>query len=148
MSFPTEADFAIIKKGDGADPEVFAMICGVENVTINKGTQTSERYRRDCAKMGVTPVRRIKGTGKSMSVNASGAGNVDNIEMFEAGLGQVANYQIELYNYDGTDTGSLLGTYSGAYMLTTDNMTVDAQGDSSGETALESDGAWTYTPAS
>ncbi|GGO96568.1 hypothetical protein [Stakelama pacifica] len=147
MSLPNEPDFALIKKGDGADPEVFTMICGIENVSVNKAAQTSDRYRRDCTKMGVTPVRKIKATGKALTVTGSGAANVDNIADFEAAFGQIANYEIELYKYDGTDTGALMGTYFGSFMLTTDNGTFDANADSSGDITLESDGTWSYSAA-
>jgi hypothetical protein len=148
MSVPNEADFALIKIGNGATPtEVFSAICGIEDVSVNKNAQTSERFRRDCAKPGIPGVRKIKSTGKTMTISGSGGVDKANVATFEAALGVVKNYKIEFYKQDGSDAGVLYGTYAGAFMLTADNTSIASQGDSSGEITLESDGAWTWTAA-
>lgn len=147
MSVPTEADFMIVKLGNNADPEVFTAICGIENVAINKAVNANDRYRRDCAKPGIPGSRKNRATGKSLTITASGAANVENIESFESVLGIVRNYQIELRQTDGSDAGVLLGTYSGAFMLMSDNMSADPNGDSTGEITLNNDGPWTYEAA-
>ena len=65
MSLPTEADFAIIKIGDGATPtEAFAIACGIQDVSINQAVGTQDRFSRDCAKPGEIPNRKVKATGK------------------------------------------------------------------------------------
>ncbi len=147
MSEPTEADFMIVKLGDGESPGVFTAICGIENVSINKAVNANDRYRRDCAKPGIPGARKNRATGKSLTITASGAANVDNIETFEDILGIKRNYQIGLYQTDGSDAGVLLGTYAGAFMLMSDNMTADPNGDSTGEITLNNDGPWTWTKA-
>lgn len=147
MSVPTEADFMIVKLGNNADPEVFTAICGIENVAINKAVNANDRYRRDCAKPGIPGSRKNRATGKSLTITASGAANVENIETFEGVLGIVRNYEIELRQSDGSDSGVLLGTYAGAFMLMSDNMSADPNGDSTGEITLNNDGPWTYTAA-
>lgn len=147
MSVPTEADFMIVKLGNNADPEVFTAICGIENVAINKAVNANDRYRRDCAKPGIPGARKNRATGKSLTITASGAANVENIENFEGVLGIVRNYEIELRQSDGSDSGVLLGTYAGAFMLMSDNMSADPNGDSTGEITLNNDGPWTYTAA-
>ncbi|WP_310533125.1 hypothetical protein [Novosphingobium sp.] len=148
MSTPNEADFALIKMGDGGGTEVFTAICGIENVSINNAVQTSDRTRRDCAKPGKIGTRKIKATGKTQTITGSGGVDKANIASFDTALGLVKNYKVELYKYDGTDTGLLYGTYAGAYMMTSSNMSFDPNGDSSGEITLESDGSWTWTAAS
>lgn len=145
MSVPNESDFALIKVGDGASPEVFTAICGVEGVTINRTANTNDRNRRDCTKPGQPAVRRSKTVSKQMDVSGTGGVDKANIAAFDAALGVVKNYEIELYQYDGTDTGALMGTFAGAFNLTSANMTLDANGDSSGEINLASDGTWTWT---
>lgn len=147
MSVPNESDFALIKVGDGAGPEVFTTICGVEGVTINRAANTNDRNRRDCANPGLPGFRRSRTIGKSMDVSGTGGVDKPNIAAFDAALGIVKNYKIELYQYDGTATGDLMGTFAGAYNLTGANMSLDANGDSSGEISLASDGAWTWTAA-
>ena len=147
MSIPNESDFALIKVGDGATPEVFTAICGIENVSINRVANTSDRNRRDCAKPGQPAVRRSKTTSKQMDITGTGGVDKADIEAFDDALGVVKNYKVELYKYDGTDTGDLMGTFAGAFNLTSANMSLDANGDSSGEITLASDGTWTWTAA-
>ncbi|PXW75982.1 phage tail tube protein [Blastomonas natatoria] len=147
MSVPNESDFALIKVGNGASPEVFAAICGIENVSINRVANTTDRNRRDCAKPGAPGVRRSKTTSKQMDITGTGGVDKADIDAFDDALGVVKNYKVELYKYDGTDTGALMGTFAGAFNLTSANMSLDANGDSSGEITLASDGAWTWTAA-
>ena len=147
MSYPTEADFALIKMGDGEDPEVFTAICGIQDVTINKQVNTTDRFVRDCAKPGEVPARKTRANGRQMDISGSGLSNVDNIEDMEAALGVIKNYRVELYKQDGTDTGELLGTYAAAFRLVSDNLSASLQGDSSADISLVSEGDWTYTPA-
>src|SRR3546814_9100392 len=42
MTLPVEADFAIIKVGDGAGPEVFTIACGIEVHVVGKDTVLME----------------------------------------------------------------------------------------------------------
>jgi hypothetical protein len=145
MSVPVESDFALIKVGNGATPEVFTAICGIENVSINRVANTTDRFRRDCAKPGAPAVRRSKTTSKQLDITGTGGVTKADIEAFDDALGVVKNYRVELYQYDGTDTGDLMGTFAGSFNLTSANMSLDANGDSSGEITLASDGAWTWT---
>ncbi len=145
MSVPNESDFALIKIGDGEATETFTAICGIENVSINRTANTNDRFRRDCAKPGVPAVRRSRTTGKQLDITGTGGVDKASIADFEAALGIPGNYQIELYQYDGTDTGALMGTFAGAFNMTSANLSLDANGDSSGEITLASDGTWTWT---
>lgn len=140
MSIPNEPDFALIKIGDGATPEVFTTLCGIENLSINQVANTSDRFRRDCASPGLPAVRRSKTTSKQMDITGTGAIHKANIATFQAALGLVKNYKIELYQHDGTGGGLLMGTQPGAFNLTANNMSIDANGDSSAEISLASDG--------
>jgi len=146
MTFPVEADFAIIKIGDGATPtEVFTIACGLQDVNVNRVANTQDRFTRDCAKPGSVPVRKKKVTGKQLDVTGSGLIDKTQITTFESALGKSKNYKIELYQDDGTDTGTLMGTFAGAFMMTAANMSVPREGSSSAEVTLANDGAWTWT---
>lgn len=147
MSLPTEIDFALVKKGNGASPEVFATVCGLTDVTINQTAQSSDRYVRDCAKPGKIPTRAQRITGRALDVTGSGLSNADTIEDLMDALGNLKNYEIELYQNDGTDTGELLGTLSMSSKMTAFNLSLPQEGDASGEITLPSHGDWTYTPA-
>lgn len=150
MAVPTEIDWVLVKKGDGnvdPGPEVFALICGIQDVNINRQVNSEDRFVRDCAKPGEVPIRKVRANGKQLDISGSGLTNADTVETFEDALGVVGNYQIEAYQADGTDTGELLGTFAGAFMMTAANMTVPREGGTSGDITLANHGAWTYTPA-
>jgi hypothetical protein len=147
MSLPTEADFALIKMGDGGGTEVFTQICGIQDVTVNQTVNTSDRFVRDCAKPGEVPFRKTKTSGKQLDISGSGLSNVDTIEDLNDALGKVKNYKVELYADNGTDAGDLLGTFAGAFRMTTSNLNLPRESDGSSEINLASHGAWTYTAA-
>lgn len=147
MSVPTEVDFALVKLGDGGAPEVFTAVCGIQDATINKTVNTTDRQVRDCTKPGSVPDRKVKVTGKQMDVTGSGLTNKDSIAILDAALGAEKNYTIECYENDGTDAGNLLGTYSLPAVMTADNMTVPIDGEASAEFTLASNGAWTWVAA-
>lgn len=147
MSLPTEADFALVKMGNGAGSEVFTAICGLQDVTINQTVNTSDRFVRDCAKPGEVPYRKTKASGKQLDISSTGLSNVTVIEDLNEALGVVKNFKIELYAEDGTDTGELLGTYAGAFRMTSNNLSIPREGVASGDINLASHGAWTYTAA-
>lgn len=145
MSLPTEFDFALIKMGDGATTEVFTAICGIESAQVNITASTADHFARDCAKPGVVPFRRVKTNGKQMDVTGSGLSNASTIATFIAALGLSKNYKIEGYQRDGTDAGKLLGTFTGAYVMTANNLAITSE--ATGEITIASDGAFTYTAA-
>jgi hypothetical protein len=147
MSLPTEIDFALIKIGDGASPEVFSVICGLTDVTHSETVGTSDRFVRDCAKPGEVPSRKTRATGKQLDVSGSGLTNVDMIPDLQDALGKVLTYRVEFYADDGTDAGDLLGTTTGAFRMTANNLNIPREGDATGEISLASHGDWTYAAA-
>lgn len=147
MSEPNEVEFALIKKGNGAQPEVFEVLCGLRDVTINRGTQGSDRYGYDCAKPNAPGFRLQRITGKQLDISGSGLTNADDIPDMEEALGVLKNYQVELYSDDGSATGDLLGTYAYASHMTAANMNLTREGQATADVTLPSHGSWTYTPA-
>lgn len=147
MSLPTEFDFALIKMGDGATTEVFTTICGLQDATINETVNTTDRFVRDCATPGIVPQRRVQSTGKQTDVTGTGLTNADNIAAVRAAMGVSKNYRIEGYKRDGTDTGELLGTFTGPFVMTSNNLSLTLDTPGSAEITLASDGAVTYTAA-
>jgi hypothetical protein len=148
MSYPTEIDWALIKMGDGASSEVFTAICGMQDATVNTTAQTQDRYVRDCQKPGAIPKRKVKTTGLSQTITGTGLTNADTIEDLQAAIGKHKNFKIEAYADDGTDAGSLLGTFAGNYVITANNLNLQRENAGSSEINLSSDGDWTWTPAS
>lgn len=147
MSLPNEIDWALIKLGDGESPEVFTIICGIQDVSINQGANTSDRFVRDCDEPGAVPFRKTKVSGKQLDIAGSGLSNSLEEVRLNASLGRVENYQIETYRDDGSDAGVLLGTYEGPFRMTSKNINATREGDSGLEIALASHGEWEYTDA-
>ena len=147
MSVPNEADFALIKIGDGGETEEFVAICSIEDVSVNETANTTDRARRDCAKPGRPAVRRVRTISTQVDVTGSGGIDKAQIATLRNAIGISKNYKVEMYQYDGTDAGALFGTYAGPFVLTSNNLSVSANGDGAGELNLASDGVVTWTPA-
>lgn len=150
MSEPNSADFALLKIQTAAGPPaVMTLLCGIENVTINRSVNMSERYRRDCAKPNRPGTRKIRNNGNSWNISGSGEDNVDIEATYTGAFGVKRTYDIELYRDDDTDAGELLGTYSGVAMMTSRNQAF-AQGSDDAGTAditLEGEGELVWEPA-
>lgn len=147
MSLPVEPDFALIKIGDGGGTEVFTIACGIQDITVNETVNTSDRFVRDCAKPGEVPYRKVKATSKQVDVSASGLIDKAHVDIYRDAAGLVKNYKIEYYADDGTDAGDLVGTWAGAFMLTSINEGIPREASASVELNLASHGAATWTPA-
>jgi hypothetical protein len=148
MSVPVEADFALIKIGDGATPtEVFTALCGMRNVTVNRTVSSSDRFVRDCAKPNKIATRKVRVTGKQLDLTGSGLTNKADIAAFDSAIGKVKNFKVELYSDDGTDTGLLQGTFACAFVMTAANLTLTEGGDAASEVTLANHGDWTWTAA-
>jgi hypothetical protein len=147
MSLPVEIDWALIKAGDGEESEAFTIICGIQDVQINGGVNTTDRFVRDCAAPGAVPYRKTKVNGRQLDITGSGLSNTQEEERLNSLLGALNNYTVELYRDDGSDGGVLLGTYSGQFRMTSKNIGAPREGDASLEIALASHGAWDYEDA-
>lgn len=147
MSVPIEIDFAQIRMGNAADPEVFTVICDLTSVSINEGAETSTRYRRDCATPNKPAMRRSRVQGTFWDVTGTGISNTVQIPTLKAALGVRKNYEIIGYRDDGTDEGAEIGTWAGEAILTARNYSVDREGETSMEVTLEGQDALVYTAA-
>lgn len=147
MSYPNEIDAVIVKLGDGASPEVFTTICGIENATLNETVQTNDRFRRDCAKPGQIPTRKVRVTGKQWDITGSGVANADEIVRLKSALGIRRNYQLVAIKYDGTDNGDEIGTFSGPGVMTARNINLQPnEGTMEITIAGEDELVWTPVP--
>lgn len=149
MSLPNSADLALVKVQTApGPPAVFTLLCGIDSASIARAVQQSETYRRDCAKPNRPGQRKLRVTGTSWSITASGADNVDIEDVYSDCFGVRKVYHFELYKDDDTDAGELLGTYAGTAIMTTRNQgyTQDASGTT--EVTLEGEGllVWTEAP--
>jgi len=144
MSYPNEADFVVVKIGDGQSPEVFTILCGIDTAGVNKTVNTQDRFRRDCAKPGAIPTRKVRVTGRQWDVTGSGVINMDAFEDFDDALGIRKNYRIEFGKRDGTDAGEIVGYYAGPAVMTASNVQMgDGEGSAEITLAGEDDIVWT-----
>lgn len=149
MTVPTEYAFAIIKFSDMAPvTPAFTALCGITNVTVNEAVETVQRRRRDCAKPNKPGTTTSKVLGTNWTIGGTGLTNADQRATIKTTLlGKKVDYQIEYYEDDSTDGGALLGTDAGNAIMTTNNMSLDQDGESSLEINLEGQGDLTYTAA-
>lgn len=150
MSAPTTFDFAQIKIGDGATPEVFTLICGLETVGINEAAQVSERQVRDCTLPAKNPTRKLRVTGTTWDVSGTGLANVDQIATLKAALGKHYNYQIIPVDLSDPEieAGTPLGTWAGEAVMTARNIGTVADGFATLEITLSGEGDLVWTPES
>lgn len=149
MSEPNSADFALIKLETAAGPPVVkTLLCGIEGVNISRSAQTSETYRRDCAKPNRPGTRRLRVTGSSWSISGTGSDNIDLDTQYNDAFAVRKNYTIELYRDNGTDAGALMGTYAGSALLTQRNQSYSQDNAGTTDITLEGEGAlvWTVAP--
>lgn len=147
MSVPNEPDFVTVLVGNGATPEVFTIVCGIETATINRSVNTTDRFRRDCAKPAAIPARKVRVNSKQWDVSGSGVINIDEFETFDDALGIRKTYRLEFGKRDGTDEGEIVGHYQGPAVMTAANINMGAdEGTADITLAGEDDIVW--TPAS
>jgi hypothetical protein len=148
VSEPNSADFALVKiLTTPGTPDVYTQLCGIENVTINRAAQTSETYRRDCAKPNRPGTRKLRVTGSSWSISGNGPDNIDLEADYADAFGVRKTYNVELYRDDGTDGGELMGTYAGTALLTTRNQSYSQQDAGTADITLEGEGQLVWTAA-
>jgi hypothetical protein len=146
MSYPTEIDLVVVKIGDGGSPETFATICGIENATINETVQSSDVFRRDCARPGMTPTRSVRVTGKQWDATGSGVTSISQIPALKAALGVSKNYQMVAIQKDGSDAGVELGTFEGPGVLTAHNLNLQLNAGTA-EITIAGEDELIWTPA-
>jgi hypothetical protein len=108
---------------------------------------TSDRFRRDCAKPAAIPTRKVRVTGKQWDATGSGVINIDEFDTFNDALGIRQNYRFEFGKRDGTDAGDIIGYYAGPAVMTAANVNMGTD-EGTGEITLagEDDIVWTANP--
>jgi hypothetical protein len=148
MSLPNEADFVTVEWGNNAQPQVFTILCGIENVTINQTVNTSDRFRRNCAKPASIPSRKVRVTGKQWDVTGGGVINVDEFDTFNSLLGVSADYRLTFGKRvvgDTTGTGETLGVFTGSAVMTAANINMGTD-EGTGEITLAGEDELVWTP--
>lgn len=147
MSEPSTFEFARIAVGDGASPEAFAELCGIQTTGFNRTATTNDRSVPDCAKPFAPAERRLRVTQNSRTLTGSGLYNTAQQTLIDGLVGKRKTYRFILWEDDDTDEGVEVGTWQGPGIATAVNLGSPVDGFGTLELTIESDGAWTYTVA-
>lgn len=137
-----------ILMGDGATPEVFAVLCGVTTRSIVTQVNTQDAFNRDCADPEDIPVRELITSGKQWSMRGSGQMNRDMFTDLLDAVGETKNYRFFLRAKVGeVALDDPLNGYLGGPAKITSHTINGNDGDFVGvDLAIESDGEWTWHP--
>lgn len=147
MSYPVEADFAVLKYSNGDAPETFTVFCGLQNVTVNENVNTNERVSYDCAKPGKVGVTTVRVLNSTWTITGNGTTDIPATAKTRGLLGKHINWQVDLLKEDGTDAADLMGTYAGQGVLTSRNTNLQRGSDSGLEVSIQGEYDLTWTPA-
>ena len=133
--------------GDGGSPETFAALCGITTRTFTHNRGTSDVYTRDCADPLDVPIRNLIVTGESWSLTGTGVLNRDNLDTIIAADDNLTHDWRYLFT---EPTGDLVfqGYYSGPGIMTSFQITGEDANFANISLTIESDGQWTWNPAS
>jgi hypothetical protein len=138
-----------IAMGNGASPEVFSILCGLNARNFTQQVNTSDTFVADCADPEDVPIRRLVPTGKQWSLSGEGRYNRSQRAVIDAAVGVTKTFRFIMSEPDGDSISD--GYYEGPGMIT--NIQFGGSGAESGNFAtfsvqIESDGEWTWTAAS
>lgn len=138
----TYVDIAI---GNGADPEVFSILCGITTRQLTERANTRDRFTRDCADPEDVPIRSIIATGKQWDITGSGLFNRSQRAVLDTCVGHIKNYRFIVSEPETDEISD--GYYAGAAMMT-DKVIGGADADDvTLSTTIASDGVWVWVDA-
>jgi hypothetical protein len=132
-----------ILMGDGAEPEVFTPLCGINARDLTDQVNTTDAFVRDCAIPDDVPTRSVIGTGRQWDLTGSGWMNRAQLADIEAAVGVVSGWRFEL-----TEPASdkvYAGYWAGDGMLTQLKVTGEDGDFAKIDITIASDGPWEFT---
>ena len=128
----------LLKRGDGADPEVFTTICGMQSMDLGTTNGVIDTTTIDCTDPG-GKVETTSMYGKQ-GHSFSGDGLAEDTAAFKA---MVADFEAQTdRNYEVVVPGD--GTYTGMFRCTSFNRTGETEGALSFSASFESSGPVTF----
>lgn len=129
-----------LQVGDGADPEVFTTICGLNTRSFTAQLNTNDDFVKDCADPEAIPVRVALPTGRQWDISGSGVIDRDNIAALVESQGITQNYRFIMGAPDGT-TG-FTGYWEGPGILTNIQFGGNDDAFATLDVTIISDGEW------
>jgi len=116
MSYPTtiKGSKIALLLGNGADPEVFTVVCGLTTRGLTRTNQTSEATIWDCTDPDAPPIIERDILAGDWTITGSGQAVVAELDRLEAAFEQSADWKLVFY---GTGT-TVARTYTGSAVMT------------------------------
>jgi hypothetical protein len=134
--------YVTILMGNGADPQVFAILCGITAKTFTDAIGTADEFTRDCADPEEVPVRELILTGRSWSISGSGVLNRTQFDDLETAMGQYKDFRFFIGEPD--DATLLNGYYGGQGVITDKAIRGDDGGNAGIDITIQSNGVWAW----
>lgn len=129
--------------GDGADPEVFTPICGLNSRSFTHQINTSDDFIPDCVDPEDVPTRELTTSGEQWDVSGSGLLDRNNLSDLQDAVGKYKNYRFELA--EPAADAVFGGYYEGTFVLTNLQITGTNDNKVSVDLSFASDGTVTFT---
>jgi len=137
--------YIAILMGNGAQPEVFAPICGLTAKGFTAQTNTSDDFIRDCADPEDIPSRYVTATGRQWDLSGSGLVDRNGLEALIAAQGDLKNYRYVIGEPTAEEVYS--GYWAGRGMLTNLQFGGPDEGKATVDITIVSDGLWEWNEA-
>ena len=145
MSVPSviKGQYLNILLGNGASPEVFAIICGITTRSFTDQVNTGDVYIRDCAAPENIPVRKVNVTGQAWELSGSGYLNRAQQANLYAALGVTKNWRFD----QAQPTGDTVygGHWDGPAVLESIKLGATDGDLVAIDLTIKSDGVWSFT---
>lgn len=141
-----KSGYGSVNMGDGASPEVFTKLCGLESSTYTVSFDTSDDTVDSCDEPEAVPARELVVTGKKATITVAGFYNRTQSEIMRTAKGATKNYTFKLIEPSGTTVSKL--TVAGAFIMTEHAISTGRNAEYVKFTAtFESTGSFTETNA-
>lgn len=132
----------LVKIGDGASPEVFSNLCGLNSKTLTINNSSIDVTTPDCSSPGGALWTETLGGLKNVSVSGDGffEDSASELRMNTLAMASdnIGNFQIVVPDF---------GTYAGAFRIASLEFGGETEGGVTYSVSLESSGAVTFTAA-
>jgi len=120
MSYPTtiKGQKIGLRLGDGADPEVFTVVCGITSKGLQRTRAVNDAVVWDCADPDALPITEREMAAGDWTISGSGQAVAAELDRLEAAYETGANWQIVFFGTGSTVTRS----YTGSAIMTDLNL--------------------------
>lgn len=142
MALPNrvKGGYYYLQVGNGASPEVFTTICGLNTRSFTAQLNGNDEFIKDCADPEALPVRAFLPTGKQWDISGSGIIDRNNIKSLVDRQGETANYRFVMGAPDGSN--GFAGRWEGPAVLTNIQFGGNDDAFATIDVTIVSDGEW------